>query len=131
LALLGISGSDVSNAAMTSVFWDGTQSPVRYASLYSNKPDLFPAAQAEWRSTTVAAYLAIYPNVKAVADIKGNRVFINPAHWGADGKGDMTTVMHELIHNASGLTDADFERRLEAAGFDKNLSTELRGKCIT
>jgi TRAP-type uncharacterized transport system substrate-binding protein len=96
-----------------------------------NMPNLASAAAAQYGSTAVGTYLAQNQNVKAVADLNGYRVFINPALWGADGRADMATVIHELIHNATGLTDSDFERKLEAAGLGKDLSAELRAKCIT
>ncbi len=50
---------------------------------------------------------SVWAGDKAVAQLSGNAVYINASFWGGGASADLTTVMHELIHNVTGLTDDD------------------------
>ena len=105
---VGTSGIGIQNAAMRVQVFDGTTSQESLYSLFQNKqgganPSLYPG--------TVAA--AFKPNTHAMADAGGHRVFINPTYFWSLGNGGATMVMlHELVHNATGLTDPDLQRGL-------------------
>jgi hypothetical protein len=89
---------------------------------------------ATYGSMTVNDYLA-RPNkepdvtkaIKAVAELNGNRVFLNTKWWGGNYFDDVATVMHELIHNVTGLTDPDFAGLLPKV---KDFSDALKTKCF-
>ena len=57
--------------------------------------------------------------------VPGTERYVNTQWWGGDVYDDLATIMHELIHNVTGLTDPDFER----AGLGR-LSNDLKNKCF-
>jgi hypothetical protein len=53
------------------------------------------------------------PNTNAMAVLGGNGIYINPGYFGASSLYlDVGTVMHELLHNLTGLTDDQIESNL-------------------
>ena len=59
--------------------------------------------------------------MKAVAAALGDEVFINPAYWGGNFADDWATMLHELIHNVTGIVDG--------ARFTGDLSDALKNAC--
>ena len=127
LTSLGTSSTSIAEAASRVVFIEAPGSTVLYASLYSNTV-LAAAAAAQWKATTIGGYIAANPNTKAIAELNGNRVYLNQKWWGGNYNEDLATVMHELVHNITGLTDSDIERILDIE--IGKFSTLLRTNCL-
>jgi len=113
----------------SSEFLDGTQSTNVVASLYANSV-LTKSLGPEAKSTEIREIITKEKDgkaIKALAELNGNKIYLNPKWWwgGEYFLDDLSTVMHELIHNVTGLTDADFESR----GFE-GLSNVLKTKCF-
>ena len=131
LGAIGVTSSAISFAASDAVIYDGTSGfsgDILMADLYLNTP-LAAAAQAEYLNTTVAQYIAkqakIGKPVKAVAGLNRDIIFINPTYWGGSSADDFATVMHELIHNATGLNDAQLGEIVNG-----NFSDALKRDCF-
>jgi RHS repeat-associated protein len=126
LGKLGTSGADLAARAGDVQFGDASTSNVLMSDLYALS-ELRQAAIAQYGQTTIATHVAAFPT-KALAELKGTRVFIDPRWWGSDPDADEATVLHEIVHLVTGLTDDDFERILGTA---KGMSALLReNKCI-
>ena len=129
LKALGTSGAEISAGANRVQFLDGTQSTNVVASLYANSV-LTKSLGPEAKSTEIREIITKEKDgkaIKALAELNGNKIYLNPKWWwgGEYFLDDLSTVMHELIHNVTGLTDADFESR----GFE-GLSNVLKTKCF-
>jgi hypothetical protein len=127
LASLGTSSTAIAAAASRAIFIEAPGSTVSYASLYSNTA-LAASASAQWGSTTVSDYVGQNPATKALAELNGNRVYLNQKWWGGGYYEDMATVMHELVHNVTGLTDSDIEGKLKR--HIAEFSPLLKTKCF-
>jgi hypothetical protein len=130
LAKLGTSGAAISEAASKVLFFEAPGSTVTMASLYANTA-LSPSAIGQYGNETIASYIQREPT-KALGELNGNRVFINQAYWGFSFYDDMATVMHELVHNATTLTDPDISLRLkdDMHRYQESFSGLLKLKCF-
>jgi len=116
---LGINADAVGGRAEENfTFKDGTTSTDLQSSLYANSP-LAGAAAAQFGNQTVQGFFATAnPSVKAETALNaggvqgGNVVYLNPQYWGADFHADRGTLLHELLHSLTGLTDSDFASKL-------------------
>ena len=132
LAGIGTSGSAISSAAGGVKFYEGPGSTVLRASLYANSA-AGASAIALFGDQTVGDYLADREadvggnRVKAMADLKGDRVFLNTKWFGGGFYDDMATVMHELVHNVTGLADENIADRLPRG---QDLSNALKTTCF-
>jgi len=127
LIALGTSGAAISEAAAHVQFLDGTKSTEVVASLYANTP-LAKSLDERRKSTEIRDFIVIEEGgkgKKALAELNGSKIYLNPKWWANEYFDDMATVLHELIHNVTGLTDADFENR----GYE-DLSNVLKAKCF-
>lgn len=68
------------------------------------------------------------PDTKAISSANGNFILINPTHWGGMGNSgnDFATVLHELIHNVTGLADPDFAMKMTRNGIPGSISDYFR-----
>jgi hypothetical protein len=62
---------------------------------------------------TVQQYFSANPNTHAMSVLGGNGIYINPRYF-ADSSLclEVGTIMHELLHNLTGLTDDQIESNL-------------------
>lgn len=130
LAKLGTSGAAISEAAGRVLFIEAPGSTITMASLYANSA-LSQVAIGQYGTETIASYIQRLPT-KALAQLNGNRVYINQFYWGDSIYDDKSTVMHELVHNVTGLTDPDIDRALNAdiSKDAKPFSELLKHKCF-
>lgn len=105
-------------AAARMELWQGNGSTVRMANLYANTP-MAAAATAQLGNSTVGEYFAAgnegrqlrgvhVPPAKAMAELGGVRVFLNPLFISpfADALMDhATTIVHEALHNLTRRVD--------------------------
>jgi len=129
LGSLGTNGAAIAQAAGRVEFLQGPGNSALWSSLYANHPRLGPAAAAEHPNMTIGEFFAEQPNTKAMGELFGNKVYLNPKWWGKGYYDDMATVMHELIHNVTGLTDSDISRMLGEKPIS-DFSSMLRDKCL-
>jgi RHS repeat-associated protein len=107
-AALGVTAAQVQQGCTDAVFLNGIGSNVPRASLYAN------AAAERIRGApgitgTVGEYFAGRPGTIALAELGGHDIYINPAMITAsDYYGNQVLVLHEVLHNVSGLTDSEF-----------------------
>ena len=134
LSKLGTSADEIRSGARHAVFMDGTLSTELYSSLYKGE-----AARAGetlerlYPGRTVSGYLHAHPNVGAVSDLNGNRIFVRPSYFEFIGQGyALAVVMHELVHNVTGLTDDRIQRLLglPATGGSRNITLQLLVDCL-
>ena len=134
-AALGITSADVLAGASNVVFIDGIGSDVSRVSLYANSPIEGVRQAGNSVTGTVGQYFSNQPGVVAMADLGGNRVFLNsklididPAHYYSN----ISTVLHELLHNVTGYTDSDIQRKLGLpdSNVSNNISQRLLKDCF-
>jgi RHS repeat-associated protein len=131
LGAIGVTSSAISFAAANASIYDGTSGfsgDILMADLYLNTSQA-ASAQAQFLNMTVAQYIAnqakIGEPVKAVAGLNRNLILINPTYWGGSSANDFATVMHELIHNATGLNDTQLGSIVKG-----NFSDALKRDCF-
>ena len=129
LNALDTSGAKISAAAAQVVFLNGLISEDTVASLYA-KSKLAEAAVGQYGAKKISEHITEEEGGKvrkALAELNGNKIYLNPKWWsgGQHYYDDVATVMHELIHNVTGLTDDDFISR----GFE-DFSNVLKTKCF-
>ncbi len=142
LAAAGIAPRDVDNGLMLDAvsqvqaaasaveFVDGTTSGALVQSLYAGRPELERAVNP---SQTVAQALAASPATNAMATLLSSTVYIRPSSFSYYGSGwIMATVLHELLHNITGLTDPDLQRNLglSDSGGSVNITLRLAADCL-
>jgi len=134
LSKLGTSANDIRGGARRAVVLDGTVSTELYSSLY--KGEAARAGEALERlhpGLTVGEYLRTHPNTGAISDLNGNRIFVRPSYFDFVGQGyALAVVMHELLHNVTGLTDDRIQGLLglPAAGGSRNITLQLLVDCL-
>ena len=123
LESIGTTGAGISFAANIVQFYDGTSGasgavPLQAMYMFT------PQASSVPTTITIQSYLAnsitVNPDgsitgIKALAQLNGDQVYLNPSFWGGNSKADLTTVLHELIHNVTGLTDDDIKNRFNSS----------------
>jgi hypothetical protein len=102
-------------------FQDGVDNPTRMVSLFSNSS---PANQAfaaiQYGSSTVGQWLASHQDA-AVACAGCNLVFLDYQYFGGGALSTSeATLMHEALHNITGLSDGQLLNQLKSAGDDVN-----------
>ena len=134
LSKLGTSANDIRAGARRAVILDGTVSTELYSSLY--KGEAARAGEALERlypGRTVGEYLRTHPNTGAISDLNGNRIFVRPSYFDFVGQGyALAVVMHELLHNVTGLTDDRIQGLLglPAVGGSRNITLQLLIDCL-
>ena len=112
LELLGVTAAQVQQGCTDAVFLNGIGSDVSRASLYANSP-IEAIRGAPGVTRTVGDFFAANPGVVAQAELGGSDIYINPALiTGSDFYGNQGLVLHEVLHNVTGLTDDDMKRAL-------------------
>ncbi len=103
---LGVTGDQVHQAAAAANFLNGIGSTVSLASLYQSSP--VPSVRQAGRSATgtVGSFFANNPGTVALSQLGGNDIYLNPGLIDPSNYYQtLGTVLHEVLHNVSGLTD--------------------------
>jgi RHS repeat-associated protein len=132
LAALGLSGDALRMAAGSVNIEDATTANIARAELYRDTP-LYNSAVASFGSQTIAQATGPSSGIAAFAELSGSTVYIDSRWINPSGSAyydRVATMMHELIHNATGLTDPDIQRALGLpSGASRNISDRLKKDC--
>jgi hypothetical protein len=133
LAAVGISDSAVATASLKTNILDGLTTVSNYAfDVYGNSP-LYAAAAAQYGSEMMVQYMSLNPNTAAVSQLSGNNIYIN-ASWvnGMNTPQQEGLLLHEMIHNITGLTDGDIQSKLglPTNAASQNIGDKLQKDCF-
>ncbi len=118
---VGVTDSQVQAGASSAVFINGNGSNVTMSSLYATSPVPSVRQAGSTVTGTVDAFIFSHPGTVAVAQLGGPDIYLNAALINpTDYYTDIATVLHELLHNVSGLTDPDIQNDLGLPTVDKN-----------
>jgi hypothetical protein len=132
LGLLGTNTAAIHSAAANANIQDGTNSTVPEASLYANTPN-YSNAQTQFGSMTIGQFQAQHPGTVAQAQLNGNNIYVNSSLISASNYWvNLSSALHEDIHNATGLTDSDIQRLLGLSQTEPsvNISNRLLKDCF-
>jgi RHS repeat-associated protein len=119
-AALGVTDDQVQAAASAAVFLNGIGSDVPLSSLYETSP-VASVRQAGSTLTGTVGSAIVSPGTVALAQLGGNAIYINaPLINPGDYYQDISVVLHELLHNVTGLTDPDIQSALGLPSTDRN-----------
>ena len=116
------------------VFYEGPGSDDNYAqTMYGNtNPNAVNAAGVD-NPGSVGDYFDRNPGTTAAAQFNGNRVYINPRAVNSTSLENLVyTVMHEALHNISGLNgDQNLQAKLgiTVGAPSINITNELKERC--
>jgi RHS repeat-associated protein len=138
LAALGMTWQGLQSAVASESFQDGTESTERMANLFTlSSLANYQAAIAMYGNETVEYYLAHQGSgAAAVSSAGGNLVFLNYQQFGgASNPTNEAILMHEALHNATGLTDAQIQAALQSFGLkvgasSQNITNLLEKDCV-
>jgi hypothetical protein len=109
--LLGVTAAQVQQGCTDAVFLNGIGSDVPRASVYANAA-VEGIRSAPGITGTVGDYFANNPGIVALAQLGGHDIYMNPAMiTPSDFYGNQELVLHEVLHNITGLTDSDFRSK--------------------
>ncbi len=132
LELLGVTADQVKAGAKAANIMNGVGSTVSMSSLYATSPDPAIRKLANTITGTVGDKLAT-PGTVAVAQLGGPAIYVDPKRFNvADYWTNLSTVFHEVLHNVTGLTDSDIQRKL---GLDEskpshNITEKIKKDCF-
>ena len=102
----------VQDGASSVKFENGTGSQTLEASLWANTPQQAGAA-ATYGSETIGQFQFAHPGTVAQAQLNGDTIYLNPALIDPTAFFQNAAIMlHELLHNVTGLTDQDIQSSL-------------------
>jgi len=132
-AAVGTNAAAVQAGAANAVFLNGVGSSVSLSSLYSSSPVQGVAQAGSGLTGTVGSLIASHSGTVAVAQLGGNNIYINSVL--IDPKNyfqDISIVLHELLHNVTGLTDSDIQSAfgLSTKGVSDNITQKLLKDCF-
>ena len=134
LSAMGTSmGTLVSRISTTQVF-DGTTSALWASNLLTGDVPQFLSMFYPAGNVTIAQWFSAF-GVQAMADVCGNRIFVNPGMFqSGDLSWNAATVLHELIHNVTGKIDQILQVQLFALGgvsFNTgNITQKIKDDCF-
>ena len=131
-AALKITDNQVRAAAGNAVFLNGVGSSVSLASTYATSPVASVAQAGSALTGTVGGFIASNPGTVALAQLGGKNIYINAGLINpADFFQDISVVLHELLHNITGLTDPDIQTALGLPSSDvtDNIAQKLKADC--
>lgn len=142
LNLFGTAGYGIKSHAGNVEVFDSQGGSTPYAQLYRHTP-AFSAVQS-----STAGKMSIHDALnadptkikRAAATLRGNEIFINNKYWSWNGRSKWNnawTLMHEMIHNLTGLVDEQLEEILKqnhiptsGRGLSTNaITAALQGEC--
>jgi RHS repeat-associated protein len=140
LSNLGMTFQDLQAAVAFESFSDGTTSTTTMASLFMNSS---PANQAlgaaQYGGQTVQSYFGGAGSGAAVVACAGcNLIFLNNNQFGgASNPTNEAILMHEALHNFTGLTDYQIQSTLSGTPFNlqmgvssNNITALMESKCV-
>jgi hypothetical protein len=125
LAALGVTADQVRAGALAANITNGVDSQVPLADLY--RPELKTLV-----SGTVGERLA-KPGTVALASMVSHDIYVNPGMINStDYYGNEGIDFHEVIHNITGMTDPDIQRKLGLPESDdtSNITNKLIKDCL-
>jgi hypothetical protein len=135
---LGATAGMLAGAAARVQFFDATGSTALYADLFAGGPN-YAAAQATWKDQSVGSHASEFKAASYLNDLFTTgfaRVFLNPQAFpvdttGSDFGNNWTTMLHELIHNTTNLTDPDIQKvlGLDPSANSSIISRQLKMDC--
>ena len=102
------------------------------ASLYATSPNASVRQAGKAATGTVGSTLA-QPGAEAVAQLGGPDIYINSSSISStDFYGNQGLVLHEVMHNITGLTDADIQKALGLSqqSDTSNIANKLVSDCL-
>jgi hypothetical protein len=125
--------TDLQQGARNANFQNGSVSNVTLGALYANSNPPGLAGLLANPNLTVAQDLAAHPNVLVESQLGGNLILLNPStivQFSATYL--LGTIAHEILHNITGLTDPDLQRKLNLsdAQSSSNISLKLLVDCF-
>jgi hypothetical protein len=131
-----VDGGGVANAniidALVGLAW---MTPVY--SLYANSPLAGAAAADQTKQLSVGFMVARAPNMTdAMSQLNGNDIFVKPvAAWFSETSNLQNyegTLLHEVLHNVTGLTDPDIQKDLGIGVTPNtvNITNKLMDDCL-
>jgi RHS repeat-associated protein len=133
LAALGTNAAAVRTGAGKAAFLYGVGNTATMASLYASSPVASVRQAARSLTGTVGSYIASHTGVVAVAQLGGSNIYLNPSLINTtDYFQNISIVLHEVLHNVTGLTDPDMQRalRLSTSEISDNITQRLRKDCF-
>jgi hypothetical protein len=133
LTALGTNVAAVQNGAANAQFLDGAGSAVTMASLYASSPVASIANLANAVTGTVGSTIASNAGIVALSQLGGSAIYLNSSMIDpSDYYQDISTVLHEVLHNVTGLTDPDIEKALSLAqnGVSDVITQKLKTDCF-
>jgi len=111
-AALGTNSAAIQADAANLNIQNGVGSTVLEASLWAAGATA-AAAAAQYGSQTIGQYIAQNPGTVAEAQMNGNTIYINSSLISASNFfQNLGVVLHEILHNVTGLDDPDIETKL-------------------
>jgi hypothetical protein len=110
---------------------EGRASSILEASLYANTANAASAA-AQYGNLTIGQFQAQNPGTVAQSQLNGNTVYINPSLINPGNfYQNLGTMLHEILHNVTGLTDGDIQSALGlGGGVSNNITQRLIKDCF-
>ncbi len=131
-----MSWQGLQSAVASEKFQDGTESSELMVNLFTlSSPSNYQAAVQQYGNQTIQNYLATH-NDAAVASAGGNLVFLNYHQFGGQLPLDNeATIMHEALHNATGMTDMQLQTALQSFGLkvgasSNNITNLMSKDCV-
>jgi hypothetical protein len=103
------------------------------ATLYTSSAMPAVARAGSALTGTIGSYISENPATAALAQLGGSTIYLNAAHINpSDYYGDLSTVLHEVLHNVTSLTDQDIQRLfgLPQAQVTANITQKLLKDCF-
>jgi len=136
LAAVGVTNSEISAGALYAFIVNGMTQAAgsTYAQDAYGNSAAYNAAVGRWGTISMAQYMTLVaPNAAAVAQLNGNTIYINAAWVNGMGVLDQQAMLlHELLHNITGLTDDAIQSALglSTAAASQNIGDKLRKDCL-
>jgi RHS repeat-associated protein len=132
LAALGITAEQVRAGARAANIMNGVGSTVPRSSLYETAPNPDLRRVGKTITETVGDHLA-KPGVVAASQLGGPDIYVDPGKFNvSDYWQNLSIVFHEVVHNVTGLTDPDIQRRLvlDESKPSDNITQEIKKNCF-
>jgi hypothetical protein len=135
LKALGIGPIDMRSGAWWVAFENAVGNQTAYSYLYqfASTPQVRQASTG--KTGTVGSNLT--PTTWAVAMLGGQYVYLNWPIIQMRVKSNLESTAHEILHNVTGLTDGDIQKRLrdigrniEVSAKSENIASQLRADCF-
>jgi len=130
---VGTTASAITAGAASAVFFNGDGSTVSLASTYANSPIPGVAQAGSGLSGTVGSYIASNPGTVALAQLGAPGIYLNASLINTGNYyQDISVLLHELLHNVTGLTDPDIQSAfgLSTSAPSDNITQKLLKDCF-